>query len=174
MGIWRLPCRYVGLACLALLSSALPVCANPGDYISINASGLMSSGLQIRIDLETGHATKSTTPHGYISRGEQLKWDKSERQLSPDELSTLKATIDRNLTEGFESQACKDEEQRAAALHVLRIPRLPPADAMAFLAVRLNGKSGNTPDPGCSTPAYTAVWQATYQAASGPPEDRKP
>ena|ERR1700676_2473154 len=150
-----------------LLVSAQSVKAAPGDHINLSAGGLMTPGLEISIDLETGLATKRTMSRGTLMPGEQPNWQETKRQLSPGELLSLKEIISRGLIEGLRSKAC-DEQDKLATERGMS-PRLlhpPSLDSIIFLDVQLQGQSGHAPERDCESPAFNKIWEAAYRAAS--------
>jgi hypothetical protein len=145
----------------ALLVGAQAVKAAPGDHINLSAGGLMTPGLEISIDLETGLATKRTMRRGTLRPGEEPDWQEAKRQLSPDELQSLKETISRGLSEGLRSKACDEQDNLSPFLG-----HPPTADSIIVLDVQLQGQSGHSPERDCESPAFDRIWEAAYGAAS--------
>ncbi len=154
----------IGFAGLLLISAQL-IEAAPGDHISLSAGGLMTAGLHIYIDLETGMATKLTMPRGSLQRGEHPVWRETKKQLTRDELQRLKATIRGSLTEGLRSRACYARDE-AAKKHGARPFHPPSVDSIVSLDVLLEGQFGHAPERGCESPAFNKLWDAAYSAAS--------
>ncbi len=164
-----LPSGKRWLSATVVMGWLLSVCsaeANPGDQISLSASGLMSPGLEISINLETGDALKRSTRFGSHQPGEQFIWQEARRRLSPDELRALKKVIKTSLAGGLRSKACDDEDRQAHEQGRIRAIRPIIADSIIFLSVQLDGQHGYAPERVCTSPAFDALWSATYSAAS--------
>jgi len=147
---------------LLFISSAR---AQADDYINLSASGVMSAGLEISIDLQTGDAVKRSSPFFSYRKGKKPDWTETKRRLTPDELSALKKVVKDSLAEGLRSKACDDEDLQARE-QGRSLCRPFTADSIISLSVRLDGQFGHAPERACTSPAFNALWTAAYNAAS--------
>jgi hypothetical protein len=153
-----------------LIASVRTVEAAPGDYVRLSAGSLMTSGLEISINLDTGAAVKKSMPRGSLAPGERPIWLVTKKQLTQEELRRLTDTITVSLNEGFISKECIEQEETARRSGERPPMRPPTMDAITFLNVRLDGQVANAPDRECRTPAFDRVWKASYDAASPNPD----
>jgi hypothetical protein len=159
--------RWMGPVLLAgALSVSRSAVAAPGDYLRLTAEGLMTAPLEISIDLETGDAIKRSKRIDQPTSPNSSGWSETKRQLSSAELHALKAVIKKSLAEGLRSKRC--DEQDALVRQQGKPPpiRPPIMDSMISLSVQLDGATGGAPERECTSPAFDALWDAAYNAAS--------
>jgi hypothetical protein len=127
--------------------------AREHDHIHRNTAGLMSIGLDIYIDLETGVVKVRASQWGLAGSPSR----KSSRQLTPQQLATLRETVRRDLIEGPISKKCKDEDQDRSFNN---------DDGMSFLDVQFEGQTKTVSDGICESPAFTELDNIAYDLAN--------
>jgi hypothetical protein len=157
----------IGVAAL-MTAGIQPAHAASANRIALSVGGLMSAGLEISIDLDSGFITKRTLPRGSLAAGEKPNWQETSKQLSPDELLGLKDIVRQGLDEGLRSKSCDEEDEaarkRGISPYILRGP--PSADAISTFYVQFDGRTGSGPERQCESDAFKALWNAAYHAAS--------
>jgi hypothetical protein len=132
------------------------------DHIHRNTAGLMSIGLDIYIDLETGVIKARTSRVGLAGS----RSHNSRRQLTPQQLATLRETVRRDLIEGPISKKCKDEDQAAKDRGEPPIDRsFNDDDGMTFLDVQFEGRSERVTDGICESLAFDELNDVAHDLA---------
>jgi len=165
--------RAVILSIVAAMLSAcstqsVPV-TTPHDHIQLSASGLMTPGFEMFIDLETGMVTVRTSRSGVTQAGHKPNWHKSTKRLNARQLQSLKDTIRRDVRDGLRSKACDEEDKTAKDRGDQNRPRdqlrTGEDDSMTSLDFQLEGHSGGAPERPCESPAFNDLWNAVYHAS---------
>jgi hypothetical protein len=149
-------------------ASALSACVPsipvnpPHDYIGLSAGGLMTPGLEIFIDLQTG----LVIVHAQAAHSQN--WHKFKKQLTAEQLNSLKETIRRDAREGLRSKEC-EEQDRLAKERGEGNPRAGwftgEDDSMTSLDFKLGGLTGGEPERPCESAAFNDLWEAVYHAS---------
>lgn len=135
----------------ALLIACQTVQAPARDYVHRSTSGLMSIGLDIFIDLDTGIVRVRSSPVGLGGS----HWHKSSRRLTSQQLASFKETVRRALIEGPMSKQCIEEDEVAKKRGGPPIDRsFNDDDGMSSLDVNFEGRSGSVVDGICESPAF--------------------
>jgi hypothetical protein len=131
------------------------------DHIHRNTAGLMSVGLDIYIDLETGVVKARTSRVGLAGSSHE-----SRRQLTPQQLAALRETVRRDLIEGPISKECKDEDQAAKDRGEPPVDRsFNDDDGMTFLDVQFEGRSERVTDGICESFPFHELSAVAYNLA---------
>jgi len=160
--------RAVILSILAAVFSACSTQAVPvttlHDHTQLSASGLMTPGLEICIDLETGIVTVRTSRSGVTQAGHKPNWHKSTNRLNAQQLQSLKDTIRRDVRNGLRSKACDEEDKATKERGNRSRPRdqlwTGEDDSMTSLDFQLEGQSGGAPERPCESAAFNDLWNA--------------
>ena len=141
-----------------------PVYALSANRIEMAAGGMMTRGLRISIDLDSGDVLKSEEP--YPNRSGM--WIDEHRKLTASELTDLKTVAKSSLEAGFESSKCLQEEENwKKTSNSVPHPLTPNADSIVEFHVRLDGQSGDSVVRGCESHAYNVLWTKAFNLASG-------
>jgi hypothetical protein len=133
------------------------------DHIHRNTAGLMSIGLDIYIDLETGVVKARTSRVGLAGSPSH----NSRRQLTPQQLATLRETVRRDMIEGPISKECKEEDQAARERGDSPTNRMfNDDDGMSYLDVQFEGQTKTVSDGICESPAFTELDKVAYDLAN--------